>query len=99
MMGFAYCAAAWRMVMMPSRGNKMSGIKAVTAMGTAFVTHHVIIQAPAAITLLAPGEIRVSGSAIQSMTNKRGPRTNPTAGPGRAKFTSVRVAFGQNYFF
>lgn len=97
MMGFAYGAAASLMVMTPSNGKHMSGINDVTGMETASDTHHVIIQAATAITLLAPGEINVSGSSTET-TNNSGPKKNPNWRADGSEFTNT-FEFVQNYFF
>jgi hypothetical protein len=66
----------------------MSGMKEVTGMGTASVTHQVIIHAATASTLLAPGEINVSGRVIQRRLNNRGPKKNPILRPDRMMLTN-----------
>ena len=62
---------------MPNKGKRIKGKNDVTGIGTASLTHQVIIQAAIASTLLAPGDIRVEGNIAQHTTNKMGPRKNP----------------------
>ena len=50
MIGLAYGLAASDIFMTPKNGNSTSGSMAVMGMGTASVTHHVIIQAATPIT-------------------------------------------------
>ena len=76
-MGFAYEAEASLIFITPNIGNAISGTKAVTGIGTASATHHVIIQAATAKTLFAPGEMNVSGKKLQTIRNNNGPRNNP----------------------
>jgi hypothetical protein len=85
------------MLMTPSNGKDISGIKEVTGMGTASDTHHVIIHTATAITLLAPGEINVSGST-ETTTNNSGPKKNPNWRADGSEFTNT-FEFFQNYFF
>jgi hypothetical protein len=66
------------MFIMPSNGNRTRGRNDVTGMGTASATHHVIIQAATASTLLAPGEIIVSGTIRRISKNNNGPKRKPT---------------------
>jgi hypothetical protein len=53
------------------------GINAATGIATASITHHVIIHIPTANTLLAPGDINVSGIHSNAITNNNGPRKKP----------------------
>ena len=87
------------MFITPSNGNKINGIKAVTAIGTASVTHQVIIHMATAITLSASGETYLCGIVSSETTNSKGPKINPMTCTDRAKFTRVRVQFDQNYLF
>ena len=67
-------------------------------MGTASDTHHVIIHAATANTLLAPGEINVSGRSVKATTNNNGPKKNPNWRADGNEFTNT-FEFVQNYFF
>jgi hypothetical protein len=62
---------------MPNKGKRTSGRNEVTGIGTASVTHQVIIQAAIASTLLALGEIKVDGNIVQHNAKRSGPRKNP----------------------
>jgi hypothetical protein len=62
---------------MPNKGKRISGRNDVTGIGTASLTHQVIIQAAIASTLLALGEIKADGNIDQHSTNRSGPRKNP----------------------
>jgi hypothetical protein len=77
MIGLAYGAADLPIVITPRKGNMISGSNAVTGIATASVTHHVIIQAPTAKTLFAPGDTRSAGTRIRIDKKSNGPRRNP----------------------
>jgi hypothetical protein len=66
------------MLMTPSNGKSISGRNDVTGIGTASETHHVTIHAPIASTLLAPGEMKVSGTMRIISRKKKGPKKNPS---------------------
>jgi hypothetical protein len=67
----------------------INGRKEVAGIGTASVTHHVIIHAATATTLFAPGEIKVSGRTIQRIINNKGPKKNPIWRPDCIMFTNA----------
>lgn len=57
-------------------------------MGTDSDIHQMIIQAPKASTLLAPGEMKSAGNVSRRITKRRGPRINPIWRPeNRSLFT------------
>ena len=63
--------------MIPSNGKNVKGIKAVTEIETASVTHQHTIQMATAITLSASALSNTKGR-LKKTRNKIGPRINPT---------------------
>ena len=83
------------MLIMPIKGKQTKGSRAVTGIGAASDTHHVIIHAANASTLPAPGEINSAGNTVIRIIKSKGPRTNPIWRPERdAIFTIDYVLWG-----
>ena len=83
------------MVVVPRRGSKINGSREVTGIGTASVTHQVIIQAASASTLPAVGEIKSSGMLNCNTIKRMGPKMNGMYRLAREiEFTNKLIVLG-----
>jgi hypothetical protein len=75
--GSANGAAASAGLLTASEGNRITGTSAVTARGTASVTHHTAISTPTAATRHAVGGSPLGGGSTISSRNVTGPSAEP----------------------